>query len=82
MRVCILCEESKVEKVRKKMDNKSILVIPCSQTGELPATHRFCSIATDEKGAQKLLDSQELTIMEISEPKDFLAKWNLKIIKS
>lgn len=81
MRVCILCEESKVEQAREKMDRKGILTVACSENGELPATHRFCCIATDEKGAQELLSKAEITTMEISGPKDFLTKWNLKIIK-
>ncbi len=81
MRVCILCEESKVEEVRKKINRESILTRPCSTTGELPATHRFCCIATDEKGVNELMSKSEITTMEISGPKEFLSKWNLKIIK-
>jgi len=81
MRVCILCEEAKVEQAREKMNNKNILTIPCSENGQLPATHRFCCIATDERGAQELLSKAEITTMEICGPKEFLTKWNLKIIK-
>jgi hypothetical protein len=81
MRVCILCEETKVVQAREKMKRDNILTIPCSETGELPATHRFCCIATDERGAQELLSKAEITTMEISGPKEFLTKWNLKIIK-
>lgn len=81
MRVCILCEESKVELVREKTGKKNILSIGCSETGELPATHRFCCIATEESRAQELLNSAEITTMEIGSPKEFLEKWNLKIIR-
>lgn len=81
MRICILCEESKVEQVREKMKRDNILTIPCSESGELPATHRFCSMAVDEKKSQELLSKAEITTMEISGPKEFLTKWNLKIIK-
>lgn len=81
MRVCILCEESKVEDVRKKMKRSEILTIPCSETGSSPATHMFCCVATDKRGADDLLEKAEITTMEISGPKEFLAKWNLKIIK-
>jgi len=81
MRVCILCEEPKVEQVREKMKRNNILTVPCSESGQIPATHRFCCIATDEKGAQELLSKAEITTMEISGPKEFLTKWNLKIIK-
>jgi hypothetical protein len=81
MKVCILCEEAKVEEARAKMKNDKILTISCSADGVLPATHRFCCIATDERGAQELLNKAEITTMEISSPKEFLKKWNLKIIK-
>jgi hypothetical protein len=81
MRVCILCEESKVQQAREKMKRNHILSIPCSESGEMPATHYFCCIATDEIGAQELLNKAEITTMEISGPKEFLKKWNLKIIK-
>ena len=81
MRVCILCEESKVEDARAKMKKNFILKTMCSETGELPSTHRFCCVATDEKGANDLLRQAEITTMELSGPKEFLKKWNLKIIK-
>ena len=81
MRVCILCEESKVEQVKEKTGKNNILTIACSETGELPVTHRFCCIATDEQGSKDLLNKAEITTMEISSPKEFLTKWNLKIIK-
>ncbi len=81
MRVCILCEESKVEQVREKLKREKILTIPCSESGELPATHRFCCLATDDAGARELVGKAEITTIEISGPKEFLAKWNLKIIK-
>jgi hypothetical protein len=81
MRVCILCEEAKVAQAREKMKRDNILTIRCSETGELPATHRFCCIATDERGAQELLSKAEISTMEILGPKEFLTKWSLKIIK-
>jgi hypothetical protein len=81
MRICILCEDSRVEEVREKTGRKNILQVSCSESGQLPSTHKFCCIATDEKGAQELLSKAEITTMEISGPKEFLTKWNLKIIK-
>ena len=81
MRICILCEESKVLQVREKMKRENILTIPCSESGELPSTHRFCCIATDERRSKELLSKAEINTMEISGPKEFLTKWNLKIIK-
>lgn len=81
MRVCILCEESKVSLVREKMKRSNILLVPCSPNGVLPATHRFCCVATNESGANELIANSEITTMEISGPKEFLEKWNLKIIR-
>ena len=81
MRICILCEESKLIQVREKMGNDNILKIECSPTGELPATHYFCVMAVTQQKADSLLAKRELTTMEISEPKDFLEKHNLQIIK-
>ena len=80
MRICILCEESKVIQVREKMKKDNILQIQCSSTGKLPATHYFCTMVVTEEKANSLLEKRELTTMEISEPKEFLEKWNLKII--
>lgn len=81
MRVCILCEEEKVSEVKKQQNKEGILNILCSSTGDLPATHRFCCLAMDENRAKKMLESAKITTMEISGPKEFLEKWNLKIIK-
>lgn len=80
MRICILCEESKVLQVREKMKSDNILTIDLSPTGELPATHKFCFMAMPEDKAQKLMDSAELTIIEAMNPKEFLEKHNLKKI--
>lgn len=81
MRVCILCEESKVSQVREKMKRPNILTIKVSPSGEMPATHHFCCVTTDEKGAQDLLGKREITTMEVAEPKEFLSRMDLKIIK-
>jgi hypothetical protein len=81
MRICILCEEEKVSQAREKMKNDRILTIPCSTTGELPSTHRFCCLAVTEHKANEMLTTAEITTMEISGPKEFLDKHNLKIIK-
>ena len=80
MRICIMCEDTKIKKVRKDMKNENILNIPLSTSGELPATHWFCCLATDQDRCDRLLKSADQTTMEISEPKEFLEKWNLKII--
>lgn len=80
MRICILCEESKVQQAREKMKNDSILKMDLSPTGELPATHKMCVMAVTEEKAKQMMDSAELTIIEVMHPKDFLAKHNLKKI--
>lgn len=108
MRLCILCEDSKVELARE--NSKGILSsnqnenptplhpiisayketlpvehqhlsIPVSPTGELPATHWFCFMNVDQVGYEKVLSVQEHSVIEEGAPKEFLSKWNLKIIK-
>jgi hypothetical protein len=80
MRICILCEESKVLQAREKMKNDNILKIDLSPTGELPPTHKLCVMAVTEEKAKQLMDSAELTIIEAMNPKEFLLKHNLKKI--
>lgn len=80
MRICILCEEGKVLQARQKMNNNNILKIDLSETGEMPATHKFCVMAVSEDKAKKLIESAELTIIEAMGPKEFLEKHNLKKI--
>jgi hypothetical protein len=80
MRICILCEESKVSQAREKMKNDNILKIELSPTGELPATHKMCVLAVTEERAQEMINSAELTIIEAMNPKEFLEKHNLKKI--
>jgi len=80
MRICILCEESKVSQVREKMKNDDILKIDLSPTGELPVTHKLCVMAVTEEKAKQLIDSAELTIIEAINPREFLEKHNLKKI--
>ena len=80
MRICILCEESKVSQSREKMKNDNILKIDLSPTGELPATHKLCVMAVPEERAQEMINSAELTIIEAMNPKEFLEKHGLKKI--
>jgi hypothetical protein len=81
MKICILCEESKVQQVRQKMKNNNILKIPLSPTGEFPATHKMCVMRVSDERGRQILDLAELTIMEEIEPSDFLEKHNLKEIR-
>ena len=80
MRICILCEESKVSQAREKMKNDNILKIDLSPTAELPATHKLCVMAVTEEKAKQMIDSAELTISEAMNPREFLEKHNLKKI--
>jgi hypothetical protein len=80
MRICILCEESKVLQAREKMKNNNILKIDLSPTGELPATHKLCVMAVPEERAKQMIESAELTIIEAMNPKEFLEKHGLKKI--
>ena len=80
MRICILCEESKVIQAREKMKNDNILKIDLSPTGELPATHKLCVLAVTDEKAKQMIDSAELTTIEAMNPKEFLEKHNLKKI--
>jgi len=80
MRICILCEESKVLQAREKMKNDNILRIDLSPTGELPATHKLCVMAVTDEKAKQMIDSAELITIEAMNPKEFLEKHNLKKI--
>ncbi len=80
MRICILCEVSKLSQVREKRKNDNILNIDLSPTGESPATHKMCVMAIPENKAQEMISSAELTIIEAMNPKEFLEKHNLKKI--
>ena len=108
MKICILCEDSKVDLARQNsiginaneikndvpvsvtrfkeragipLEAPQHLSIPVSETGELPATHWFCFMNVSDEGYAKLLSVQEHSIIEEGSPKEFLAKWNLQIIK-
>ncbi len=81
MRICILCDASKVEEARQKEGNDKILTIELSPTGIKPVTHYFCTMVVNQKKADKLMAKREFTIMEIAEPKDFLERNNLKYIR-
>jgi hypothetical protein len=80
MRICILCDASKVAEARAKEKNDNILKIELSPTGEKPATHYFCTMVVTQEKADKLMAKNDFTTMEIAEPKDFLEKNGLKMI--
>lgn len=80
-RLCILCPVEHLAAVRTKTGNSNDLNIPCSPTGEGEPTHMFCEMALPEEKVNDYLAKQELTTMEYANPLEFLAKWNLKIIR-
>lgn len=90
MRVCILCKDENIEAVREKSkelftknpeNSKNHLVIPVSPSGSEPATHWFCFMNASDDFHNRLLAIQEHTTIENCSPKEFLTKWELKIIK-
>ncbi len=81
MRICILCESSRIEEARKKYGRDNILNIELSPTGQKPATHNFCTMVVTQEKADKLIAMKEFVTIQIAEPKDFLEANNLKMIK-
>lgn len=81
MRVNILVKTEDLELVRQNENEKYILGIKVSPTGEEPATHHFCTVPGEQEKIQKILSKQNLSIMEVGEPKQFLNKWGLKVIR-
>jgi hypothetical protein len=82
-KLCILCPIDNVEEVKSKFKRSDILHIDVSPTGELPATHKFCSMPTNEERTKRYLALQELTTMEeVEDSSKFLESKNLKVIKS
>ena len=83
-RVCILCPVENIDDVRKTASSifkYTTLTIEVSSNGEDPATYYYCYLQTSESGFNQLLSLQKYTIIEeVTSPKDFLSKWNLKII--
>jgi len=55
--------------------------IPVSESGSLPATHWFCFLNTDDETYNKIVAICKYSTIESCGPKQFLEKWNLKIIE-
>ncbi len=84
MRLNILCEDSKIEAARERaraLTGNDTLTIPVSKDGLAPATHWFCSLEVNEEGRKKIFELQEHSVIEEGGLKDFLKKWNLRVIK-
>lgn len=68
--------------IREKFDlTHKHLRIPVSETGQLPATHWFCYLSTDQDGYDKLVSNAKYSTIEVSGPKEFLVKCGLMIIR-
>jgi hypothetical protein len=57
------------------------LSIPLSKDGTGDPTHWFCFMSCDQTTYDQIVNNSLYSTIEESSPKDFLEKWNLKIIK-
>lgn len=57
------------------------LATPCSSTGQLPTTHWFCFISCDKSTYERIVDNSIYSTIEEASPKEFLERWNLKVIR-
>ena len=83
MRTCILCDNSHVENIRELAKNtfkEKVLNIGLSENGLEPATHWFCELDLSDIAYRKV-ESVENIIVEKTNRRDFLKKWNLKVIE-
>jgi len=84
-KLCILCEDSNVEQVRK--NGKSLfgpdtMKIELSSNGIEPVTHWFCFLTATDDGYNEIMNIKtDLSIIEESDEYVFLKKYNLKRIK-
>jgi hypothetical protein len=90
MRICILATNENVEAVRLSAKEKipelapfPLLTIPASPTGELPATHWYCSFLASQEMTDRLMAIKTLSEMEITNnTKRILEEKGLKTIKA
>lgn len=89
MQICILAKDEDVELVREKArreieiftNHTKILEIGLSKNREKPVTHWFCTFDASQEMIDKLKSIQELSEIEVSDPRGFLRKHNLRTIK-
>lgn len=75
MKLCILCEDSKVDIVRKKAETimgKNTMKIKLSPNGLEPQTHWFCVATVTQEGYDKIQSMVEHSTIEVSGPNEFL----------
>ncbi len=87
MRLCVLATNENVEAVRAsgltnipEFVGQKLLTIPVSATGELPATHWFCSFSVTKEFYERIVALQKLSEMELNDTKTFLEARGLKVI--
>lgn len=86
---CILCKDLDVKEIRNTgtVMGKNVLKIPLSEKGVGTATHWFCFLTATEDGYNQLLKARKEQIesgkyiIEESDERSFLEKWNLKRIQ-
>jgi hypothetical protein len=84
MRLNILCQDHLVNESReiaKQITKEPVLKIPTSPTGKMPVTHWFCSLETNDEGFDRIIGLKKNSVIECGNPKQFLDKWGLKIIR-
>ena len=87
MYICILCPHKDIKEAREKAKNipyfadHTSLTIPVSEEGELPITHWFCTFDASPELSKQIQDAAFLCTVELENPKTFLRKHNLRMIK-
>lgn len=88
-KLCILATAENVETVREKayeclpeVIGHRLLNYGCSATGEAPVTHWFCPMNGSHELMKRMIAIQNLSIMEVANPLEFLKSQNLKLVKN
>jgi hypothetical protein len=87
MHINILCPDKDIVEARKKakeipyFSNHQSLTIPLSKEGELPITHWFCTFDVSSELCEEIKAAADLSTVELGSPREFLNKYNLKMIK-
>jgi len=90
MYINILAKNEDVSAVREKVKsllpdnfkNHVVLSIPVGSDSKEASTHKYCFFKVSKELHEKITKIQELTEIEISEPRSFLKKRGLYIIRN
>ena len=87
-KLCILVTNENVDIVRERaraniheLSKHPLLSYPMSPNGDEPITHWFCAFNANEEMKNRILALQDLSIMEMADPKAFLAIHNLQLVR-